>query len=269
MAGKAALERLDDLRRLVDGEGRLRDVGDRRVCRKLESLRVLDALDEDGCVGRLPHRSDDLFVPSVADEDDPVAVSGVAPRLDVHLGHQRAGRVDRVQLPLRRSLVDGRGDAVGGEDEGRAEGHLRLVLDEDGAELLELPHDVRIVDDLLPHVHRRAVQRERALHRLHGAFYSGAIPPRRCEQDPLNQTESTVATTKKNGVKNLPKPDQRTAADLPRSARAKPARVSAKRHHTPKPREKRSFSRGLTAAFPAQKRKRPVARGGRWRRASS
>src|SRR5439155_24591354 len=75
-------------------------------------------------------------------------------------------------------------------DERRAAGHVRLVLDEDGAARLELANDVRVVDDLLAHVNRRAVQRKRPLDRLYGALDSGAIPPRRCEQDPRNQSAS-------------------------------------------------------------------------------
>ena len=62
----------------------------------VERLGLLDRLDENRCLGRLAHRPDDLLVPLVADEDDGVALVGVAARLDVHLGHERADGVDDV-----------------------------------------------------------------------------------------------------------------------------------------------------------------------------
>ena len=86
---------------LVDRERRLRDVGDPRVRRELERLRLGDVLHEHRRLGRLAHRPDDLLVAGVADQDDRVAVGGVAPRLHVHLRHERAGRVDHV-VPERR-----------------------------------------------------------------------------------------------------------------------------------------------------------------------
>ena len=46
---------------------------------------------------RLAERALDLLVPGVPDEHDQVALGREPPRLDVHLGDQRAGRVDRVQ----------------------------------------------------------------------------------------------------------------------------------------------------------------------------
>ena len=79
---------------------------------------------------------------------------------------------------------------MSGQDERRPPRHLSLVLDEDGAACLQLADDVRVVDDLLADVDRRTVQGKRSLHRLHGALHSGAIPPGRGEQDPLNQTAS-------------------------------------------------------------------------------
>ena len=81
--------------------------------------------------------------------------------------------------------MDGRGDAVGGEDDHLALGHLGLLLDEDRAALGELLDDVLVVDDLLAHVDRRAVEVERALDRLHGAVDAGAVAARRGQQDPL------------------------------------------------------------------------------------
>ena len=78
-----------------------------------------------------------------------------------------------------------RGDAVGGEDDDRALGHLGLLLDEDRAALAQLLDDVLVVDDLLAHVDGRAVELERALDRLHGAVDARAVAARRGEQELL------------------------------------------------------------------------------------
>ena len=173
--GEAAAEDADDLRGLVDGERRLRDVGEPRVGGQVERLRLRDVLHEHGRLGRLAHRADDLLVAGVADQDDRVAVRGVAPRLHVHLRHERAGRVDHVVAALGRRGVHGRRDAVRGVDDRRAGRRLRLGLDEDRAARLEVADDVDVVDDLLAHVDRRAVVLERELDRLDRALDAGAV----------------------------------------------------------------------------------------------
>ena len=153
--GEAPAQRGDDLAGLVDRERRLRDVGEPRARREARALGVLDRLDEHDRVGRLAHRPDDLLVALVADQEHGVAVGGVAARLHVHLRHERAGRVDRVQLPRGRVRVHRRRDAVRGEDDRLALRHLGLLVDEDRAARLEVADDVQVVDDLLAHVDRR------------------------------------------------------------------------------------------------------------------
>ena len=115
----------------------------------------------------------------VADQQDRVAVGRVAAGLDVHLGHERAGGVDRVQPARLRVLVHGRSDAVRRKDDRVALGHLALVVDEDRTASLEVAHDVSVVDDLLANVDGRPVQIEEPLDRVDGALDTGAIPARR------------------------------------------------------------------------------------------
>ena len=62
--------------------GRLRDVGELGVGPGVERLGVLDGLDQDRGLRRLAHRPLDLLA-GVADEDDGVALGGVALGLDV------------------------------------------------------------------------------------------------------------------------------------------------------------------------------------------
>jgi hypothetical protein len=131
-------------------------------------------------------------VSGVSDQDDRVAVRRIAPRLDVHLRDERAGRVDRPEPARGRVPVDGRGDAVRREDDGRALRRLLLALDEDRAALLELAHDVGVVDDLLADVDGRSRVLERELDRLDGALDPGAIPARRSKENPLDHDLSVT-----------------------------------------------------------------------------
>src|SRR5205814_9162567 len=102
-------------------------------------------------------------------------------------------RVDRRQLPRVGRGAHRRGDAVCGEDERGAFGYLVDRVDEDGAALLELPHDVRVVNDLLAHVHGPAVEPERTLDRVDGPLDPCAVAPGRGEEDPLDQTAPRIA----------------------------------------------------------------------------
>ena len=60
------------------------------------SAAVVDELD---VLGRLARGALDLLVARVADQQDVVVLAGEPLRLLVHLGDQRAGGVDRAQLP--------------------------------------------------------------------------------------------------------------------------------------------------------------------------
>ena len=89
---EVVLERVDDRSDVVEGERRLRDHRDGLV--GVELARLLRRLDHDRRVRPLAERPDHLDVVLVADERDEMAAVGVAPRLGVHLVHERARRVD-------------------------------------------------------------------------------------------------------------------------------------------------------------------------------
>ena len=74
-------------------------------------------------------------------------------------------------------------DAVGGEHQQRALGHLVGLVDEDRAALLERLDDVPVVDDLLAHVDRRAVLLQGLLDRLDGAVDARAVAAGLGQQD--------------------------------------------------------------------------------------
>ena len=106
-------------------------------------------------------------------------------RLAVHLGHQRAGRVDGLEAAGPRLVVDDRRDTVGAEDHRGALGHLVGLVDEDRAALPQGRDDVLVVHDLLAHVDRRTVELEGLLDRDDGPVDAGAVAPRRGQEDPL------------------------------------------------------------------------------------
>jgi hypothetical protein len=143
------------------------------------------AVDNLDVVGGLALGALDLLVAGVAHEDDVVVLVREAHRLLVHLGHQRAGCVNRVQPALGGLGVDGRGDAVGGEDDAGAHRHLVGLGDEDGAALGEGLHDVLVVDDLLAHVDRRPVVVQGLLDGVDGAVHAGAVAARGGHEDPF------------------------------------------------------------------------------------
>jgi len=69
----------------------------------------------DFALRRLARCALDLLVAAVADQQDVVVLAGEALRLGVHLGDQRAGRVDRAQAAFAGIRPHLRGDAVPGK----------------------------------------------------------------------------------------------------------------------------------------------------------
>src|SRR6478672_5653068 len=118
----------------------------------------------------------------MADERDEVAGVGIPPRLRMHLGDQRANRVDDTESTPLCAFLHGRGDPVRREDADLAGRHLVLILDENRTELLEAPDNVLVVDDLMPHVDGWPVLLEQPLDDLDRAIHSGTERARRGEQ---------------------------------------------------------------------------------------
>ena len=120
----------------------------------------------------------------MADQNHVTAALVMELRLAMDLGHQRAGRVDGEQIARPRLLRHPLGDAVGGEDHRPVAGRrFAKVADEDDALRLERVDDVFVVDDLVPHVHRRAVDLQRLLDHVDRAHDAGAEAARRAEND--------------------------------------------------------------------------------------
>ena len=198
MLGEALAQPGDDRGRLVDRERGLRDVGDALRILDLEPVHVLLGLDQDDVRRGLAHRALDLLVPRVADEHDRVALGGELLRLDVHLGHERAGGVDRAQRARLGVAVHAGSDAVRREHDGLALRDLGLLIDEHGAARAQLLDHVLVVHDLLAHVDGRPVQLERALDGLHGAVDAGAVAARRRQQEPLGSRSHSPQSVRRS-----------------------------------------------------------------------
>src|SRR5439155_1756388 len=117
------------------------------------------------------------------DEHDRVPVRRELPRLDMDLGHQRAGGVDRVEGTGPGVGVHARRDAMSREHDGLPLGDLGLLLHEDRAPALQALDHVLVVDDLLAHVDGWAVEPERVLDGRDRAINARAVAAGRRKED--------------------------------------------------------------------------------------
>ena len=92
----------------------------------------------------------------MTNQHDGITLPGELLGLQVNLGHQRAGRIDHLQVAFRRLFADGGRDTMGTIDRTLTGGDLVELFDKDRTFLLELLNHVPVVDDLFPHVNRRA-----------------------------------------------------------------------------------------------------------------
>ena len=180
---EAFLEPADDPRGVVDGERRLREVGEFVAGAEGKRVDFLGGFHEREGIGRLAHRADHLVVPLVADEHDVVALLRVLDRLQVDLRHQWAGGVDRPQPAVRRHAAHLGGDSVRGEEQHRPLRHLLHGVHEHRPLLHEPVDHVAVVDDLVEDVDRGAVDANRGLQRLDRHVDAGAEAARAGEQD--------------------------------------------------------------------------------------
>ena len=94
-------------------EGGLGEVGHAVGIGNLERLDLGHVRDDLGHFRSFAERAFDLVVVAVADEHQRIALLGELDRLDVDLGHQRAGGVNHLQIAALADLADRRRNAVG------------------------------------------------------------------------------------------------------------------------------------------------------------
>src|SRR5579862_342151 len=88
--------------------------------------------------------------------------------------YQRAGSVDHFEIARLGFLADGRGDAVGAENNTRAFGHFAQLFNENGAGLAQFVDHVAVVDDFFTNIYGSAVKIEDNLNHIDRAHYSRA-----------------------------------------------------------------------------------------------
>ena len=184
-AGKRSRSASTVSQRLVDRQRRLGEPGDllgsRHRRRRPTSSGPSTSVD---VLGRLARGADDLLVALVADEQDVGSPRRRTAGLVVHLGHQRAGRVDRAQAALRRPPRGPTGRRrARRRRRSRPRAPRRSPRRRSRRVASRRRHHVLVVDDLLAHVDRGAVELERLLHRDHGPVDAGAVAARGGQQD--------------------------------------------------------------------------------------
>jgi methionine-rich copper-binding protein CopC len=102
-------------------------------------------------------------MPGMPYENDDPALCNVALPLRMDLGHQRARRVENLEIARVRLVFHRLRHAVGTEDRHRPGRHFRKVLDEARALGAQPFDNMPVVYDLVANVHRRAELLERAL----------------------------------------------------------------------------------------------------------
>ncbi len=110
----------------------------------------------------------------MADENALLPTTGIAQYLHVHLGDQRAGRVEDPQATTLGFLLHGTGDAVRRKDDDHVVGHLMQFLDEDRAAFAQAVDHETVVYHFMAHVDRRAEHVQRPVDDLDGTIDTGA-----------------------------------------------------------------------------------------------
>ncbi len=183
---EALLEDRDDMGGVVD---RQRGLGDEseivRVLRR-EGAGILIGLDQGHRARRqLAERADHLGMVGMADQEDFAAALEMDRGLAMHLGHQRAGRIQRKEIA---ALGLGRNrfrHAMGREHHRRVGivGDFGQFLDENRALGLQAVHHIAVMDDLVPDIDRGAIDGERPFHGVDGPNHAGAEAPWRTKHD--------------------------------------------------------------------------------------
>ena len=120
MFGNFFLQRLDHVPRLVQRQRRLRQVGHLVRVRHHQRLNLFHRRNHLGHIRRLALRPLDLFMVAMPHQHQRIPLLGELDRLNMHLGHQRTGRVDHLQPALLRALPHRRRNPMRRVDHPRA-----------------------------------------------------------------------------------------------------------------------------------------------------
>lgn len=111
----------------------------------------------------LAHGAFDFRVPFMADQDGFATITAVLGHLDMHLGDQRAGRIEHLQATAGSFLAHSLGHTMGTEDDDDVIRHLVQFFDEDGPTVAQVFHHELVVHHFMAHVDRRAEDFQRTV----------------------------------------------------------------------------------------------------------
>src|SRR3990172_712389 len=185
---KSLLQGVDHGAGIVDTQGGLSQNRDLARIGDIDHLRFRDVRHDAYPIWSFTAGADDLVVSFMADENDPIALSGKFTHLTMDFFYQRAGRVDDdCQLLFFRPLpLHGR-NSVSAKYQRGFSGHLVDGLDETHAARGEVANDVQVVDDLVEHIKGRPVPVERALPGFYRHPYAGTKAAGLCNDDFFNR----------------------------------------------------------------------------------
>ena len=186
MFGKPLLQHRDDLGGVVDRQRGLGHEGEVVGILRREGLGVLGGLDQRHRAHRqLAERADHLRMMGMADQEDLAAALEMDRGLAMHLGHQRAGRIEREEI-ARLGFGRNRFRNAVGRKHHRRVGIVRdfgQFLDENRALGLQAVDDIFVMDDLVADIDRGAIDGERPFHGVDGPDHPGAEAAGRTKHD--------------------------------------------------------------------------------------
>ena len=136
----------------------------------------------------------------MANHDHLVTVGTQLADLNMNLGHQRAGCVKDLQLPLLGVLTHLHRDPMGTHDHAGAQRHLVQIFHKDCALVAQIIHDMVVVNDFMPNVDGRTELFKGTLHNFNGTLHACAKSPRFCQHH-------VVEFFKANGLLHASCPD--------------------------------------------------------------
>ena len=178
-------EHADGIHGLVHGQGGLGEPDQLGALGELQGVHIGLSIDQVDHVWGLARGAFHFLVSVVADQHDLVALTRKADDLMVHLGDQRAGGIQGIELQGASLLVHHRGNAMGGKHHVGAVGNFGGFIHEDHAALFKGGHHVLVVHDLLAHKQWRPVLFQGFFHSFDCAIHTGAITARCGQQNPL------------------------------------------------------------------------------------
>ena len=119
----------------------------------------------------------------MADQYHLVAIAAMACHLEMHLGHQRAGGIENLQLAMCRLLLHCAGYSVGTENNRAVVRYFVQLVNEDGTALFETLHHEPVVHHLVAYVDRGAECVERLFNDFDGAVHAGTKTAGICQRD--------------------------------------------------------------------------------------